>query len=812
MNQETVTHSLRWAGAWPWYAGLTAALVLALAAWLLYRREAGGMRPLFRFLLPLLRAAAVFLIVILLGGPLFHHRTVVGRLARLTILVDGSASMQLADPGMDAGRKLRILERLGMLAPGTVNLEQPQGSTALADDPNPAVKSALAKFDALPRWQRVQALLLGSKPGTGLLEKLAGTFDVQVATLDDSAVTPLWRSGGSDTPMPGALPQPVGTITDLTSGLAFGVGTQQQAGPGAMLLISDGQQNAGEPPLETAKILAGKQLPVFALGTGSHLAPRDLAILRCTVPDSVYHEDVLRGDIVLKEEVAAGLPVTLSIKDGDKLVWDKQLVTEANTHRSVPFELPVKELAAARLKALPQGAETSAVALELQVSVTPIDGERELSNNESRIRFRAVTQKRKILLLDGRPRWETRYLKNLYQRDEKWDVNAVVAGMKADAGFARGSKEGTFPTDKATLDAYELVILGDVPKSLFKPEELRWLADFVGKRGGGLILIDGARGHLRQYADTPLGPLLPVDFATAKPPAGVSALVLTGRAPELAPFALSAESAANAGVWAKLPVPRSIAGGTPLPGSEVLIEGEAATGRVPLAVLRPFGAGQVYYHAFDDSWRWRFEVADTHHVKFWNQLAAFVLEEPFAARDKCLSLDAGKLTYEPGEQAAIRVRLRSGEGKTVTDATVAAVLWRDGKRVAGISLTPDAGGVFRGKTAALEAGNYEVTIETAAIPEGQIKVRAEFKVEARQNAERTLLSVNEDLLGQIALTSGGRYFREEQADQLVTLLEPLTAGTIRESETPLLESRWWFGGVVLLLTLEWLIRKRVGML
>ena len=132
--------------------------------------------------------------------------------------------------------------------------------------------------------------------------------------------------------------------------------------------------------------------------------------------------------------------------------------------------------------------------------------------------------------------------------------------------------------------------------------------------------------------------------------------------------------------------------------------------------------------------------------------------------------------------------------------------------MAEVGLTPDAGGVFRGKTAALDAGDYEVTIETAAIPEGKIKVRTEFKVEARQNAERTLLSVNEDLLRQIALTSGGRYFREEDADQLDPLLEPLTAGTIRESETPLLESRWWFGLVVILLTMEWLLRKRVGML
>ena len=175
-------------------------------------------------------------------------------------------------------------------------------------------------------------------------------------------------------------------------------------------------------------------------------------------------------------------------------------------------------------------------------------------------------------------------------------------------------------------------------------------------------------------------------------------------------------------------------------------------------------------------------------------------------------LDAGKLTYEPGEQAAIRARLRSGEGKPVTDATVNAVLSRDGKQVATISLTSDEGGLYRGKTAALEPGDYEVTIESAAVPEGKIQARTEFKVEAGQKIERTLLSVNEDLLRQISLTSGGQYFREEQIDQIVKLLEPLSAGNIEESETALLESKWWFALLVLLLTLEWLIRKRVGML
>jgi hypothetical protein len=916
MKHETVTTTLRWLGDWPWYVGLTAALVLAFAAWLLYRREAGAMRPVFRVLLPILRALAVFLIVILLGGPVLHHRKIIGDLARLIILLDGSESMQLADPGMDAGRKIQILERLGMLDPGAVNLDQPQAAAALAEaknladgmksidapgaevskqlaadfaalvtkadglfakssktaeqltslrtelvtpatelaareiksvddgtraaqdlaklaeaaarwsaliaglfqeavnaeSANPAVKQALAKFDALPRWQRVQALLLAGKPEQRLLPKLADKFDLQLATIDNGEVKSLWQTSANDVPMPGALPKPVGSITNLTKGLEFSVSREQKTGKGAVILITDGQQNAGDSPLAAAKVLAGKKMPVFTLGTGSHVPPRDIAILSVSVPDSVYHEDVVRGEVVLKEEVAAGLPFTLTIKDADKVVFEKQLTTEAKTRRTVPFEFPVKDLADVRIKAMPTGVEALCVPIDLKVGITPLDGEQELSNNDAGLRFRAVTHKRKILLVDGRSRWEMRYLKNLYQRDEKWEVNAALAGMRTDAGFVRGDKDGNFPTDKAMLDAYDLIIFGEVPKALLKPEEIRWLADFVGKRGGAIVFIDGARGHLREYADTPLGPLLPVDYAGAKVPTGLKALRLTGRAGELAAFALSPEMSANADVWSKLPVPRSVIGVEPLPGAEVLIEADAAGGTVPLAILRPYGAGKVYYHAFDDSWRWRYEVADKHHVKFWNQIAGFIAEEPFAARDKHVSLDSGKLTYEPAEQAPIRVRLRSGEGKPVTDATVTAVLSRDGKRVASIGLTPAEGGLYRGKTAALELGNYEVAIESAAVPEGQIKVRTEFKVEAQQKIERTLLSVNEDLLRQISLTSGGQYFREEQAEQLVKLLEPLTAGNIQESETPLLESKGWFGLLVLLLTIEWLIRKRVGML
>lgn len=74
------------------------------------------------------------------------------------------------------------------------------------------------------------------------------------------------------------------------------------------------------------------------------------------------------------------------------------------------------------------------------------------------------------------------------------------------------------------------------------------------------------------------------------------------------------------------------------------------------------------------------------------------------------------------------------------------------------------------------------------------------------------LSCNEELLQQMARVSGGEYFREETAAKLIGKLEPLSNGRVEESETVLWQSWWWFIPVIGLLTTEWVLRKRAGLI
>jgi hypothetical protein len=183
-------------------------------------------------------------------------------------------------------------------------------------------------------------------------------------------------------------------------------------------------------------------------------------------------------------------------------------------------------------------------------------------------------------------------------------------------------------------------------------------------------------------------------------------------------------------------------------------------------------------------------------------------------RDKFVSLDTGGITYRPGESADLRVRLRDGEGRPVTNAAIDAVLSRDGVKVATIRLTPDenAGGLVRGKTAALETGSYEVSVQSSAIAERDAKVRAGFKVAPRETGELIQLSLDEALLRKMSALSGGEYLREENINRLADLLAPMSEGRVIESDTVLWQSYWWFVPLILLLTIEWIIRKRAGFL
>ena len=461
--------------------------------------------------------------------------------------------------------------------------------------------------------------------------------------------------------------------------------------------------------------------------------------------------------------------------------------------------------------------EYTSFPLTLTVRIPPLPGEKELTNNTSVLHCRAVTQKHKLLLLDGRPRWEFRYLRNLFERNPQWAVNALVAGTEVTDDWKRGDAPGQFPTSREALFAYDLIGFGEVPAKLLTPEELGWIKEFVGTRGGGLFFIAGQRDELRDYVTGPLGALFPVEWLGKVSKELPTLLQLTDRGVAFGPVRLTGAAGANAALWKKLPPPHWVANTKTLPGAETLAEVLVGNQQLPAIVLRQFGAGKVLWMGLDETWRWRYDVADRYQDAFWHQLADAIMEPAFAVHNQFIALDAGGVNYQAGDRAEIRVRLRDEHGRLISAGHPLALVTREGQKIATIPLSADenSGGVFRGKTAALAPGRYEVRVDAGALVPLTGDMPVEFYVQgpggdaAHELAE---LTCNEDLLKQMAQASGGEYFREEEVAKLVNKLAPLSNGRIEESETVLWQSWSWFIPIMILLTAEWILRKRVGLI
>ena len=708
---------------------------------------------------------------------------------------------------------------------------------AAGDDEN--IREAIESFNSNDRWKRATRLLTQRR--NSILKELADTHIIEIRSLAGLETERLWDNTGDADPPPDFGQSAETRRTDLATGLQTAIKVDEdneekkdaKQSRTAAVILSDGLHNIGASPFETAKLMAGRDIPIHTVGFGSVTPPPDLAVIDVETPAKVLKDDRFRGSVTLKDNLTPGTPFKIVIEDDlNQTVWEESFSGMSATRRRVAFDFSVEELVEEKISnlGLDNSVEVNAVPFRMKVRVEPVEGEARGDNNVLSFAFDAITKKNNMLIIDGRPRWETRYLHNLFERDERWTVTVAFAGPGSDDGaLPRGEEGDVFPTDKKTLFSYDLLVFGEISPKLFEGEELEWIRDFVANRGGGILLLDGPRQKFREYAEGdenweevfPIASLLPVKWNEDGPKRlAPQALRLTERGLSTPALFLHPSAERNAELWGYVPKPGWVAPTEALPGTDVYLEAtldEKGEEAVPLLVSRTVGAGKVLYAGFDGTWRWRFEVADKYHQRYWHQIASWIMEKPFAVSDELVAIDPGASTYRPGESAALRIRVRDREGKPLDDpkAEVEALIWREGKIVATVPMKTDldSGGLFRGETPALSPGEHQVTVRVDGLfEEDELRSKVEFLVREPESPELATLICKEDLLRDVAKLSGGSYLREEQIGRLNDLLKPISSGRLVKKEIALWQSYWWFVPIILLLGLELFLRKRAGML
>ncbi len=658
-----------------------------------------------------------------------------------------------------------------------------------------------------------RSMRLADLDGVSRLDAVRGVFAdsaALVAQLRQKFILRFFRFAADAGPLAGAAGlRAGGTRTDVAG--ALDAARQELAGVplAGLVVVSDGADNSGSDLTAPLLALASRKVPVYTVGVGQERFARDLAIERVGLPASALAGAGVLAEVVLRVRGLGGEKAMVTAEDDGRIVAEREV--------SLPN---VGDVARTRLRLppMPEGAR------RLTFRVRGAPGEIVTENNESRTVLRIRSGPERVLYVEGEPRPEFAFLRRAVAGDSAVQVVSLLRSAKGK--FLRlgvmDSVElaGGFPTRREDLFRYRALVLGNLEASFFTGDQIRMLADFVSRRGGGLIAL-GGRTALAEggFAGTPFADVLPVSLEATAAGVDDAPVILTARvtpAGLLHPALQLGPTEQAAARWDSLPPLTSVNRlGSLKPGATVLLAGRPAGKdpvEVPLLAVQRYGRGTATVVGVQDTWLWqmdaRMSVADQTHESLWRQLLRWSLD----GVPERVEVVAIPNRVGPGEPVVLHARVADEAFLEANDAVVTARATAPSGRVIEVPMawTLREDGAYEGRFVADESGMYRIEAiarrgkdSSSAAPTALLV--DDFGADVEQAELRT------PLLRRVAKETGGRYYPLAEVARLPDDVVFTESGiTVRESRD-LWDMPAMFFALVLLLGAEWGYRRYRGL-
>ncbi len=571
---------------------------------------------------------------------------------------------------------------------------------------------------------------------------------------------------------------------------------------GAVVLLSDGSDNSGGIDRDTISALRNRRIPVHTVGFGLEQIPNDVEINDAVVAPRALADSRLAARVSFHQRGFAGRKSTLTVRDGDKVLVSRE-ITFASDDKIQSESLLFNAGSA--------GAKT------LQFSIEPVSGEQNRTNNAVIRLVNVESGKRRILYVEGEPRWEYKFIRRAEDDDRIVQVASMLRttenkiyrqGINDPKELADG-----FPARAEDLFGYQGLIFGSVEAGYFTLPQQELIREFVDRRGGGALFL-GGRFALADggWAGSNLADLLPVVL-----PGGKSTFHRDPATVELAqPGAdsiitrLIDDPVKNIERWKKLPYLMDYQDpGTPKPGAAVLAEMNIKGRKMPFIVTENYGRGRTAIVASGGVWRWQMSqpLGDPTHDMFWRQLLRWLVTD---SPGQVVATVPNQMLFDDG-RIHLNAEIRDKSFQPAPDAHVEAhILGPNGiSALVEMSPVPDAPGQFQADWNADKPGSY---VTEVVAQRGDQEVGRDVLTFQRMDgiAENFHTEQNRELLEKLASQTGGRYWRPDELKNLPAEIPYSDAGiTMRESK-----ELWNMPAIFLLLILlrasEWLLRRKWG--
>ena len=554
----------------------------------------------------------------------------------------------------------------------------------------------------------------------------------------------------------------------------------------SVVVISDGRHNTGRNPLFVAERYP---VPIITAVLGDTTARRDLYVRSLATNEIGYveSEQPVRA-LIRSEGISAGEVAVLLSVDGIE-VQRTQIDLQPDTEQQIDLGFVPDTPGLKRV----------------EVSVSRVDGEVTYRNNSESAAVQVLDSRRRVLLLGSSPGPDVSSVRQILDADPNIDLTWTI------------HREGEvyygdpMPDD---YDVFDVVVLAGFPGRSTPAASASRVAQRLGESTNVLFLLghDTDLGKLNRY----FAGVLPATVGAVRREfieASVSVSGTGSAHPILESLDLTETD------WDRLPPLRaSTSRWTPAPDAQVL-----ATTRIrgvglpdPLLTVQQRLDQRSAAVLVTGTWRWKNLSEDlSAYENVWVDLVANTVAWLTAGGDdRLVRIRPVETSFAGSDPIRFTGQVYDESLQPVPDAAVEVVIVAPGGERYPFTMDAAGNGLYNLETESLPAGSYEY--QARAVRNGAELGREEGSfVVGNLSLEFKNTRADPVLMRQIAQRSGGVAISADRLTEVPRILDSLGA-TQSRFETSTRELELWrryvfLAIVVVLLTAEWFLRKRSGL-